>query len=92
MFTRARIWTSLIFSLCFLAALHGFSIIKLLIVISINYKVTKYFGVTIFAPLFVWTYGISLLFLNDAFAGYRFESISPFLAWMDTYKGIIKLD
>jgi hypothetical protein len=91
MFTKAKIWTSLIFSLCFLTALHGFSIIKLLTLVSINYKVTKYFGGSRFTPFFVWAYGISLLFLNDSFRGYYFESISPSLAWMDSYKGTIIL-
>jgi hypothetical protein len=59
--------------------------------ISINYKVSKYLGGSRLAPLFVWIYGGGLLFLNHAYEGYLFGSIFSNLAWMDTYRGLFRL-
>jgi protein-cysteine N-palmitoyltransferase HHAT len=87
MHNRARIWTSVIVSVIFLSALHGTSALKVFILVSINYQVSKLIGASKAAPVFVWVYGISLLFLNFAFDGYRYASISPSLAPLDKLQG-----
>ncbi|KAI8904427.1 glycerol uptake protein 1 [Gorgonomyces haynaldii] len=88
-FTR-RVWTSLVLSLVFVFALFGFSGLKILLLISINYFVTKALGKSPILPYFVWIYGIGLLFLNDYYKGYPFYSISSHLAWMDNYNGFFR--
>lgn len=90
MHSKARIWSSVIFSLCFLTVLHGFSILKIIGLISINYQLTKYLGSSKMLPVLIWIYGISLLFLNFSYKGYKFGSISSIFNWMDRLEGDLK--
>jgi D-alanyl-lipoteichoic acid acyltransferase DltB (MBOAT superfamily) len=78
------VW-NLVFSSIFLTALFGASVLKIWLLVTIHYialKSTK----SIASPIFSWVFGIGILFLNHAFHGYKFASIS--LDWLDSYNGV----
>lgn len=86
--TKIRFYFTLFFSLIFLTALYGASILKILFIALLNYVVTKYTKNSFNGILFTWVYSIGILFLNNAYQGYLFEMISPALAFLDSYKGV----
>ncbi len=83
---RYRAYFNLVFSICFIAALFGSSALKILIILSINYFISKSakFGVA-----FSWIFCISILFLNDHFKGYSLGPLENFrglgLRWTVTF-------
>lgn len=79
---------SLIFSLIFLSALYGASILKIIGLTLIPFAVTSVWKKSLVSPIFCWAYSISVLFLNQAYQGYRFDSISSSLAFLDLYQGV----
>jgi len=79
---------NLIFSLVFLTALYGASIIKIAVILSLNYAIAKASGRSKFAPLLTWIFNGAILFANETFEGYRFGHIHPFFEYLDTLNGI----
>lgn len=77
-----RLTSSLFISALFLTAMHGFSVLKILGLIGFNYGLVKSLKGLSIAPFIIWTYGITILFLNFAYNGYFFSSISSSIAWM----------
>ena len=73
---------SLVFSSIFLGVLYGTSLIKILILLSINYFIAKRFGKTKLNPILTWVLNIALLFLNDYYKGYKFGSICSLLSFL----------
>ncbi|OUM60319.1 hypothetical protein PIROE2DRAFT_13936, partial [Piromyces sp. E2] len=80
---------SLVFSSIFLGVLYGTSLIKILILLSINYFIAKRFGKTKLNPILTWILNISLLFLNDYYRGYKFGSIWSALSFLDKFRGLM---
>jgi hypothetical protein len=80
-------YTSLTFSIVVLSALFGSSIVKLLFLNLIGYILSQSFAGKSYFPLMIWTYCISLLFLNHYYDGYS-TGIFSSLAWLDSLKGI----
>jgi hypothetical protein len=60
-------------SLIFVIALHGSSVIKMMVILTINYYIGKLGGS--FNPVLTWTFNLTILFLNERYAGYKFASI-----------------
>lgn len=99
MYLSSRLTFDFISGLLFIAALHGFSALKVLTILYINYCIAfriprKYMpGVT-------WAVNVAILFANELGRGYKFssmaESFAPFYTaapevgkFMDSWGGLI---
>jgi len=80
---------SLVFSTVFLAVLYGTSLIKILILLYINYYIAKRFGKSKVNPILTWTFNIAILFLNDYFKGYKFSALWSGLEFLDKRNGLM---
>ncbi|KAK0753853.1 MBOAT-domain-containing protein [Schizothecium vesticola] len=97
-----RVTYDFIFALIFLAALHGFSSLKVLAILFINYKLAKTLPRR-FVPPATWMFNIVVLLSNDIFKGYRYQNMALALsseadgpstlvalgAWLDSHGGLI---
>ncbi|KAG8978076.1 glycerol transporter [Tulasnella sp. 425] len=83
----SRIAFSAIVSLLVLGGLHGSSMIKILLILSLNYWVTKRLGAKAFAPAAIWTLNVAVIFLNEIYDGYKFAALHPSLAFLDSVRG-----
>jgi protein-cysteine N-palmitoyltransferase HHAT len=75
-----RVYFDLIFALCFLVGVHGFSTLKILVILSLNYAIAKQLGASKALPAVTWIFNIGMLFLNEYFDGYRFAHIHEIAA------------
>jgi hypothetical protein len=90
------------FALVFLAAMHGVSALKVLLILYINFSI----GTRLprkFVPTATWIFNISILFANELWDGYKFADIASYLApageeisflqawgaWLDSYGGVM---
>jgi hypothetical protein len=89
------------FALVFLAAMHGFSIIKVLFILSANYLVATRLPRN-YIPVATWIFNIATLFANEIGDGYQFARIADHISplamheslhglgvWLDGYSGIM---
>ncbi|PGG97714.1 hypothetical protein AJ80_09649 [Polytolypa hystricis UAMH7299] len=68
------------FALVLLTVLHGFSALKVLAILTINYKIaTKLPRDRV--PLATWVFNIGILFANELFRGYHFADIAALFTW-----------
>ena len=99
LFQRVRF--DVYFSLFFIIALHGISVLKILLILYTNYclatKLPKEH-----VPLCTWVFNITILFTNELCRGYPFASLTSFIpplqesdapkSWgslLDDYGGLI---
>lgn len=68
-----------LFAMIFLTALHGFSIFKVLAILSINYNIAKRLPRK-FVPVATWTFNIATLFANELCTGYRYKDIAAVIS------------
>jgi hypothetical protein len=95
---QQRISYDLYFALLFIVVLHGFSALKVLFIVYMNFTVAMRLPKQAI-PTATWLFNIGILFANELAHGYRFsqlaERILPFpiaIAWsgnMDLYGGLI---
>ncbi|KAI0766788.1 MBOAT-domain-containing protein [Irpex lacteus] len=78
----------LIFSTIMLSALHGTSILKIAVILSLNYAIAKACGGSKLGPLLGWVFNGAVLFANEWSEGYRFASIHSSLQSWDYWEGI----
>lgn len=78
----------LYFALVLLAGLHGFSALKILLILYINFQLTTLLPKAQI-PAATWVFNVGILFLNEFCQGYRFAALSPNLALLDNYGGLI---
>jgi D-alanyl-lipoteichoic acid acyltransferase DltB (MBOAT superfamily) len=69
-------------------ALFGLSAFKIFTIISVHYIVIEFIDSKPSGPIFSWIFGITILFLNNYYDGYRYAAISSSLKWMDLLNGI----
>jgi D-alanyl-lipoteichoic acid acyltransferase DltB (MBOAT superfamily) len=83
----------MVFSVVTLGALHGSSLIKILVIISINYVMTRnlksmglaegvklpLLGKVRFDILLIWIFCLGILFVNEFYDGYSFHSLLSIL-------------
>lgn len=67
------------FAIVFLTALHGFSMLKVLIILYLNYNIAtgmprKY------VPIATWAFNVGTLFANDLGNGYHYKDIAALLS------------
>ncbi|RDL33305.1 uncharacterized protein BP5553_08744 [Venustampulla echinocandica] len=91
------------FAVVFLAALHGFSVFKVLLILYANFVIATRLPRT-YIPAATWIFNISTLFANELSAGYPFAKIASFIwplgadsgnalvswgSWFDSHSGIM---
>ena len=77
-FTRRKLF-DIIFALIFLTALHSLSVIKILVILLLNFSISFFHPSSILVPIITWVFNIGVLFANEYFKGYKFCEILPFL-------------
>ena len=95
---RQRTSFDLYFALLFIVVLHGFSALKILVILYINFNIAMQLPKQAI-PAATWLFNIGILFANEFTHGYRFtqiaETMLPFpmaIAWaksLDLYGGLI---
>jgi D-alanyl-lipoteichoic acid acyltransferase DltB (MBOAT superfamily) len=63
------------FALLFLVILHGFSAVKVLAILYINYNIATGLPKR-YVPVATWVFNIGTLFANELFEGYKFHDIA----------------
>ena len=71
---------TLCFAALFLIGLHGASIIKILIILTINYTIAKSCRGSRWGPTFTWVFNALVLFANERYSGYRYGELLPALS------------
>ena len=77
-----RIPFSLAFSSFMLVALHGTSVLKILLILSLNFLIAKVSGKSKTGPILTWIFNIAILFLNETQDGYRYADLHPSLGYL----------
>ena len=77
---KHRIIFDLVFAFCFLAGVHGTNIIKIFIILALNYTLARSLGGSKIMPLVTWLFNIGVLFLNEWYDGYQFRHIHDLAA------------
>jgi hypothetical protein len=80
----------ILFSLLMLAILHGTSIIKVFLILSMNYALAKATGGTRFGVPLTWLFNGGVLLANGWYEGYAFASLHPGLTFLVRHKPAIK--
>ncbi|OAX78770.1 hypothetical protein ACJ72_06920 [Emergomyces africanus] len=83
---KRRVTFDYYFALIFIAALHGFSALKVLAILAINYNIaTKLPRNKI--PAATWIFNIGILFANELSHGYQYADIARVLTWAISASG-----
>lgn len=79
----------IVFGLGLLTLLHGTSLIKILIILFLNYSLAKTVNkldqnssLIKFVPILTWSFNLLLLFANETYEGYYFVNLHPSLAFL----------
>lgn len=67
-------------SILFILGLHGANLLKILVILSINYLIAILLGSSKLNPLFTWIFNMGVLFAIERNNGYKFSSLSETLA------------
>ena len=62
------------FAAVFLAALHGFSVFKILVILYLNYQVAMKLP-RAYVPAITWIFNLAVLFANELLHGYHYSDI-----------------
>ncbi|KAK2625474.1 hypothetical protein QTJ16_004786 [Diplocarpon rosae] len=91
------------FALLFLAAMHGFSAVKVLVILWANYSLATNLPRK-YIPYATWFFNVGILFANELCEGYKFAKVAAFLSldgqqsagavqywgqWLDDHGGFI---
>ena len=81
---KQRVAYDLVFALLLICILHGFSIVKILIILSVDYLIATKLPRSYVVPM-TWIYNVFVLFANELCKGYSYTSIAnvtlPFTVW-----------
>lgn len=72
------------FAIVFLGALHGFSMLKVLAILYINYNMATSLPRR-YIPLATWVFGIGILFANELCDGYKYRDLAAILSGTPPY-------
>ncbi|GAA5838967.1 hypothetical protein JCM3766R1_004544 [Sporobolomyces carnicolor] len=94
---RARAGFILVFSLAMLSAFHGTSLLKMLLILYVNWRIARLAlnepGQSAirkeWVPWLTWGFNAAILFLNETYGGYSFGAIAKPLAFLDDHKGLL---
>ncbi|GAA5936100.1 uncharacterized protein JCM15063_002710 [Sporobolomyces koalae] len=94
----ARSGFILVFSLVMLLALHGTSLVKILAILYVNWRLARMalesegarLGIQReWVPWLTWSFNVACLFLNEIYGGYEFGKLASSLSWLDEHKGLL---
>ncbi|KAI9481809.1 glycerol transporter [Coemansia sp. RSA 989] len=85
-----QLWLTCVFGTLFIMVLSGASIVFIAGLAWGNYFLAKRCAGRRWAPAVFWTYNMLMLFANEHYRGYSFESIAAPLAWLDEWRGILR--
>ncbi|KAI9022587.1 MBOAT, membrane-bound O-acyltransferase family-domain-containing protein [Hyaloraphidium curvatum] len=77
------------FGLLFLVVLHGFSTLKIVGEIGLNYAIARRFRGSVLNPVLTWTLALVLLWWNERGGAQTYGSLVPFLGFLDSFKGLL---
>lgn len=96
-----RLKFDVFFSFFFICALHGFSALKIILILSLNYWLAKKLPRE-YVPAATWVFNIAILFANELNQGYKYARIARFLSlqsatspiqhwaeWLNTIGGLV---
>lgn len=66
------------FALIFISALHGFSAVKVVLLLYLNFCIATQLPGK-YVPAATWVFNIGTLFMNELSNGYKFASIASFI-------------
>ncbi|KAK4141832.1 MBOAT, membrane-bound O-acyltransferase family-domain-containing protein [Dichotomopilus funicola] len=75
---RQRASYDSVFAVFFLVVLHGFSAVKILTILAINYRLVTTVPKR-YIPVVTWTFNICILFANELSNGYKFREMALYL-------------
>jgi len=67
------------FALVFLAALHGFSALKVILILYLNFSIATRLPRQ-YVPIATWIFNIGTLFVNELCDGYKFAKIAQLIS------------
>lgn len=74
------------FSVLVVIVLHGFSTLKIALILTLNYYIAKISSSKSYTsklgPALTWVFNLAVLYLNETYDGYRFVHIHPSLKYM----------
>ncbi|PVI06973.1 MBOAT-domain-containing protein [Periconia macrospinosa] len=73
-----RMSFDVVFGFIFITALHGTSIVKMLLILYINYNIAKKLPKP-YIPAATWVFNVGIMFLNDIYRGYVYGDILGFI-------------
>ena len=68
-----------VFCAVFLFVLHGFSVIKIFVILMVNFLISYFHPASVMVPILTWVFNIGIIFANEKYSGYRFQHILPWL-------------
>jgi protein-cysteine N-palmitoyltransferase HHAT len=71
-----------VFSILLILGLHGTSAFKVILIISMNYWISKFSRGISYGYLMIWTFNVAVLFANETYAGYRYASLHSSLEFL----------
>lgn len=71
---------NLVWSMLVLIGLHGKGLLKILIILTINFFIARFSRRSKARPVLTWVFNGAVLFANDKYNGYHFGEILPSLA------------
>jgi protein-cysteine N-palmitoyltransferase HHAT len=98
---KQRVSFDLLFAIIFITALHGISAAKILLILYLNFNISKKTPRK-YVPAAIWTFNLATLFANELAKGYRLkwivwkltpligshEALSAWAGWLDGYGGL----
>jgi len=76
---RQRVSFDFVFALIFLVVLHGFSAVKILLILTMNHKIATQLPRK-YVPAATWIFNIGILLSNEIFDGYKFRNIALYFS------------
>ncbi|KAF9173953.1 glycerol transporter [Mortierella sp. AD010] len=83
-----RTYFFLAFSIIYLYFMYGNSLLKIGAIVIINYVIAKVGRGAKWMPLATWFFNLAVLFMNEAYDGYRFGDFHESLTWLDDNTGM----
>ncbi len=95
-----RLSFDLAFAFVFIIALYGISIVKILLILYVNFNLAMKLPKE-YVPVATWVFNVAILFSNELCNGYSFASMAVLLpssdgvrtdgwgAWLDSYGGLV---
>ena len=62
--------------------MYGNSLLKIGLIVGINYGVAKIGKGARWMPLATWVFNLGILFLNEGYRGYNFGDVHEGLTWL----------